>query len=76
MPIVILTSNPGARDAEKNSIGFGSLDQSDDAQDAAVKASCNQSLEIDLMQLCSLRNWIQTLMKSVTGCSCVNWKTC
>jgi len=64
--IVILTSNLGARDAEKNSIGFGSLDQSDDAQDAAVKSFFAPEFRNRLDAVVQFKKLDQTLMKSVT----------
>ena len=64
--IVILTSNLGARDAEKNSIGFGSLDQSDDAQDAAVKSFFAPAFRNRLDAVVQFKKLDQTLMKSVT----------
>jgi ATP-dependent Clp protease ATP-binding subunit ClpA len=64
--IVILTSNLGARDAEKNSIGFGSVDQSDDAQDAAVKSFFAPEFRNRLDAVVQFKKLDQILMKSVT----------
>ena len=64
--IVILTSNLGARDAEKNGIGFGNIDQSDDAQEAAVKSFFAPEFRNRLDAVVQFKKLNQSLMKSVT----------
>ena len=64
--IVILTSNLGARDAEKNGIGFGNIDQSDDAQEAAVKSFFAPEFRNRLDAVVQFKKLNQNLMKSVT----------
>ena len=56
----------GARDAEKNSIGFGSLEQSDDAQDEAVKSFFAPEFRNRLDAVVQFKKLDQILMKSVT----------
>ena len=64
--IVILTSNLGARDAEKNGIGFGNIDQSDDAQVAAVKSFFAPEFRNRLDAVVQFKKLDKKLMKSVT----------
>jgi len=64
--IVILTSNLGARDAEKNGIGFGNTDQGDDAQEAAVKSFFAPEFRNRLDAVVQFKKLNQNLMKSVT----------
>ena len=51
---------------EKNSIGFGSVDQSDDAQDAAVKSFFAPEFRNRLDAVVQFKKLDQILMKSVT----------
>ena len=64
--IVILTSNLGARDAEKNSIGFGQLDQSEDIQSDEVKRFFAPEFRNRLDAVVQFKKLNKTLMKSVT----------
>ena len=64
--IVILTSNLGARDAEKNSIGFGQLDQSQDVQSEEVKRFFAPEFRNRLDAVVQFKKLDQKLMKSVT----------
>jgi len=64
--IVILTSNLGARDAEKNGIGFGNENINDDAQDQAVKSFFAPEFRNRLDAVVQFKKLNKTLMKSVT----------
>ena len=64
--IVILTSNLGARDAEKHGIGFGSSDTNDEAQDLAVKSFFAPEFRNRLDAVVQFKKLNKTLMKSVT----------
>ena len=64
--IVILTSNLGARDAEKNSIGFGSLDTQQDVQAEEVKRFFAPEFRNRLDAVVQFKKLDKTLMKSVT----------
>ena len=64
--IVILTSNLGARDAEKHGIGFGNESINDDAQDQAVKSFFAPEFRNRLDAVVQFKKLDQTLMKSVT----------
>ena len=64
--IVILTSNLGARDAEKNSIGFGNTDAYSDAQDAAVKSFFAPEFRNRLDAVVQFKKLDKKLMYSVT----------
>jgi ATP-dependent Clp protease ATP-binding subunit ClpA len=64
--IVILTSNLGARDAEKHGIGFGNESINDDAQDQAVKSFFAPEFRNRLDAVVQFKKLNKTLMKSVT----------
>ena len=64
--IVILTSNLGARDAEKHGIGFGNENINDDAQDQAVKSFFAPEFRNRLDAVVQFKKLNKTLMKSVT----------
>ena len=64
--IVILTSNLGARDAEKHGIGFGNADANSDAQDAAVKSFFAPEFRNRLDAVVQFKKLDNTLMKQVT----------
>ena len=64
--IVILTSNLGARDAEKNGIGFGSLDQTEDVQQEEVKRFFAPEFRNRLDAVVQFKKLNKKLMKSVT----------
>ena len=64
--IVILTSNLGARDAEKNVMGFGQSDQSQDVQSEEVKRFFAPEFRNRLDAVVQFKKLDQTLMKSVT----------
>ena len=64
--IVILTSNLGARDAEKNSIGFGNTDANSDAQEAAVKSFFAPEFRNRLDAVVQFKKLDSKLMKKVT----------
>ena len=64
--IVILTSNLGARDAEKNSIGFGNTDAYSDAQEKAVKSFFAPEFRNRLDAVVQFKKLNKKLMYSVT----------
>jgi ATP-dependent Clp protease ATP-binding subunit ClpA len=64
--IVILTSNLGARDAEKHGIGFGANSVNDDAQDQAVKSFFAPEFRNRLDAIVQFKRLDATLMKQVT----------
>ena len=64
--IVILTSNLGARDAEKNSIGFGNTDAYSDAQEKAVKSFFAPEFRNRLDAVVQFKKLDSKLMKQVT----------
>ena len=64
--IVILTSNLGARDAEKHGIGFGNESINDDAQDQAVKSFFAPEFRNRLDAVVQFKKLDKILMKSVT----------
>jgi len=64
--IVILTSNLGARDAEKNVMGFGANDNTDDIQIEEVKRFFAPEFRNRLDAVVQFKKLDQTLMKSVT----------
>ena len=64
--IVILTSNLGARDAEKNGIGFGASDPSEDIQHEEVKRFFAPEFRNRLDAVVQFKKLNKTLMKSVT----------
>tara|TARA_B110000046_G_C12999278_1_gene401478 strand:- start:1579 stop:2298 length:720 start_codon:yes stop_codon:yes gene_type:complete len=64
--ILILTSNLGARDAEKHGIGFGNEGINDDAQDQAVKSFFAPEFRNRLDAVVQFKKLNKTLMKSVT----------
>jgi len=64
--IVILTSNLGARDAEKHGIGFGASSTNDDAQDQAVKSFFAPEFRNRLDAVVQFKRLDQTLMHSIT----------
>ena len=64
--IVILTSNLGARDAEKHGIGFGSSDSNNEAQDQAVKSFFAPEFRNRLDAVVQFKKLDNKLMKKVT----------
>jgi ATP-dependent Clp protease ATP-binding subunit ClpA len=64
--IVILTSNLGARDAEKHGIGFGNIDANSDAQDQAVKSFFAPEFRNRLDAVVQFKKLDSKLMKKVT----------
>ena len=64
--IVILTSNLGARDAEKHGIGFGNIDANSDAQDAAVKSFFAPEFRNRLDAVVQFKKLDNKLMSKVT----------
>ena len=64
--MVILTSNLGARDAEKHGIGFGNADANSDAQDAAVKSFFAPEFRNRLDAVVKFKKLDSKLMKKVT----------
>tara|TARA_B100001094_G_scaffold257143_1_gene256591 strand:+ start:890 stop:3127 length:2238 start_codon:yes stop_codon:yes gene_type:complete len=64
--IVILTSNLGARDAEKHGIGFGNADANSDAQDQAVKSFFAPEFRNRLDAVVQFKKLDSKLMKKVT----------
>ncbi len=64
--IVILTSNLGARDAEKHGIGFGSSDSNNEAQDQAVKSFFAPEFRNRLDAVVQFKKLDNKLMRKVT----------
>jgi len=64
--IVILTSNLGARDAEKHGIGFGAASTNDDAQTDAVKSFFAPEFRNRLDAVVQFRKLNKDLMDNVT----------
>jgi ATP-dependent Clp protease ATP-binding subunit ClpA len=64
--ILILTSNLGARDAEKHGIGFGSSSTNDDAQDQAVKMFFSPEFRNRLDAVVQFSRLDNSLMRKVT----------
>ena len=64
--VVILTSNLGARDAEKHGIGFGNADANSDAQDQAVKSFFAPEFRNRLDAVVKFKKLDSKLMKKVT----------
>tara|TARA_B100001175_G_scaffold317820_1_gene336709 strand:+ start:1 stop:1047 length:1047 start_codon:yes stop_codon:yes gene_type:complete len=64
--IVILTSNLGARDAEKHGMGFGANDNSDDIQTEEVKRFFAPEFRNRLDAVVQFKKLNRSLMKSVT----------
>jgi len=64
--IVILTSNLGARDAEKHGIGFGNADANSDAQDQAVKSFFAPEFRNRLDAVVQFKKLDNKLMSKVT----------
>jgi len=64
--IVILTSNLGARDAEKHGIGFGASDSNNEAQEAAVKSFFAPEFRNRLDAVVQFKKLDNKLMRKVT----------